>query len=136
VADEMTISFVPPRGGSARAGLGSDVVLGDGWGFVNNLQPIDLDDDRVPLPEMIEAQTRKILANLEALLTPLGLGRDDVVKVEIAMVDIPRLYDRMNKAWREFFAPERLPARSCVGAASLPRGALIQMNFTLRLPAG
>jgi enamine deaminase RidA (YjgF/YER057c/UK114 family) len=132
----MTNRFVPPREGSARAGLGSDVVLGDGWGFVTNLQPIDLDDDKVPLPEMIEAQTRKILANLETLLAPLGLGKDNVVKVEIAMVDIPRLYDRMNKAWRGFFAAERQPARSCIGVASLPRGALIQMNFTLRVPAG
>jgi 2-iminobutanoate/2-iminopropanoate deaminase len=130
----MTARFIPAGAGAARAPLGSDVVLTDGWGFVNNLQPIDLQNDRVPLPEMIEAQTRKIFANLEALLTPLGLGKDNVVAVEIAMVDIPRLYERMNKTYQGFFAPERLPARSCIGVASLPRGALIQMNFTLRLP--
>jgi 2-iminobutanoate/2-iminopropanoate deaminase len=136
MAGEMTMRFVAAGEGAARAGLGSDVVLGDGWGFVDNLQPIDLANDRVPLPEMIEAQTRKIFENLETLLAPLGLGKGDVVRVEIAMVDIPRLHERMNKAYRGFFAAERLPARSCIGVASLPRGALIQMNFTLRLPPG
>jgi 2-iminobutanoate/2-iminopropanoate deaminase len=134
LADAMMMQFVPAGAASARAGLASDVVLSGGWAFVGNLQPIDLQDDRVPLPEMIEAQTRKIFANLEELLTPLGLGKDNVVQVEIAMVDLPRLYDRMTKAYRAFFAPERLPARSCIGVAALPRGALIQMNFVLRTP--
>jgi 2-iminobutanoate/2-iminopropanoate deaminase len=130
----MMMQFIPAGEASARAALASDVVSSAGWAFVSNLQPIDLADDRVPLPEMIEAQTRKILANLEALLTPLGLGKDNVIQVEIAMIDLPRLYDRMNKAYRGFFAPERLPARSCIGVAALPRGALIQMNFVLRIP--
>jgi 2-iminobutanoate/2-iminopropanoate deaminase len=117
--------------GTARAGVASDIVLVGGWGFICGLGPIDLDDDREPLPEGIERQTKKIFANLETLLRAAGLGRENVVSVRVSLVELPRLYERMNAAYAGFFAADRLPARSCVGAAHLPRGAQVAMDFVL-----
>jgi enamine deaminase RidA (YjgF/YER057c/UK114 family) len=117
-----------------RAKLASDLVLVDGWGFISGLQPIDLKDDRVPLPEMVEAQTRKILANLETILAEVGLSKDSVVSVNISLVDFKRLYDRMNSAYIGFFRGDCMPARNCVGVACLTRGALVEMSFMLRVP--
>ena len=117
--------------GTARAALASDIVLAGDWGFLCGLLPIDLADDRVPLPEGVERQTRKIFANLDVLLHEAGLAKENVVSVRVSLVEFPRLYERMNDAYAGFFAPERLPARSCVGVSHLPRGAQIAMDFVL-----
>jgi len=119
----------PP--GTARSALASDIVLVNGWGVLFGLLPIDLADDRVPLPEGVERQTRKILANLEVLLQKAGLAKDNVVSVRVSLVEFPRLFERMNDAYAGFFAPDRLPARSSVGVSHLTRGAQIAMDFVL-----
>lgn len=128
----MLMEFISTREDAARARLASDLVLADGWGFVAGLLPIDLDNDRTPLPEQVEAQTRKVLANLERILETAALGRENVVAVRIALVDLPRLFERMASAYAGFFAPDRLPAMSCVGAVALPRGALVAMDVMVR----
>src|SRR5882672_6295810 len=117
--------------GTVRAALASDIVLAGGWGFLYDLLPIDLTDDRVPLPEGIERQTRKIFANLEVLLQKAGLAKENVVAVRVSLVELPRLYERMNEAYAGFFAADRLPVRSVVGVSHLPRGAQVAMDFVL-----
>ena len=116
---------------AARAKFASDIVLVGGWGCISGLGPIDLGDDRAPLPEGVERQTKKIFANLETLLRAAGLGKDSVVSVRVSLVEFPRLYDRMNSAYLGFFTPGRVPARSVVGVAHLTRGAQVEMDFVL-----
>jgi 2-iminobutanoate/2-iminopropanoate deaminase len=120
-----------PDGVSAK--LASDLVVAGEWGFISGLAPIDLQDDRVPLPEGVERQTRKILANLETLLAVAGLDKSSVVSVRVSLVEFPRLFERMNAAYEGFFPVDRLPARSCVGVAHLTRGAQVEMDFVLCL---
>jgi 2-iminobutanoate/2-iminopropanoate deaminase len=119
----------PPQ--TARARFASELVLASGWGFICGLGPIDLADDRVPLPEGVERQTKKILANLETLLGAAGLGIENVVSVRVSLVEYPRLYERMNAAYLGFFDPDRLPARSVVGVGHLTRGAQVEMDFVV-----
>jgi enamine deaminase RidA (YjgF/YER057c/UK114 family) len=116
---------------SARARLASDIVLVNGWGIISGLGPVDLENDRIPLPEGIEGQTKKILANLEVLLKAAGMGRENVVAVRVFLVEVPRLLARMNAAYEGFFAADRLPARSVIGVAHLTRGSQIEMEFIL-----
>jgi 2-iminobutanoate/2-iminopropanoate deaminase len=123
--------FITTRVEAARAALGSDVVMVNGWGFILNLLPIDLENDRTPLPEGVEAQVRKIFANLDVLLGATGLTRDNVIGVRICMTEIPRLYERMNAAYAGQFPAGRLPARSCIGVSDLVRGAQVAMDFVL-----
>jgi len=130
----MSAEFIALSRNAARARYASDLVIIDGWGIVTGVLPIDLGNDRVHLPEQVEAQTRKVLANLETILKTRGLGKDNVVSVRIALVDLPRLEERMEAGYRGFFAADRLPARSVIGVAGLPRGALVAMDFTVRLP--
>ena len=129
----MAAEFITSRADAARTRFGSDLVIAGGWAFVNNVLPIDPANDRTPLPEQVEAQTRKVFANFEAILRAKGLSRDQVVAVRIAVVDLPRLEERMETVYAGSFAAGRLPARSVIGVASLPRGALIAMDFTLYL---
>lgn len=125
--------FITSRGDAARAQLGSDLVIAGGWAFVANVLPIDPGDDGTPLPEQVEAQTRKVLANFDTIIRAKGLSRDQVVSVRIAIVDLARFEERMETAYAGFFPAGRLPARSVIGVASLLRGALIAMDFTLYL---
>lgn len=127
----MTPEFITTRADAVRAKSQSDLVIAGGWGFVNNVLPIDPANDRTPLPEQVEAQTRKVLANFDAILKAKGLSRDQVVAVRLAVVDLPRLEERVETAYAGFFPADRLPARSVIGVAALPRGALIAMDFTL-----
>ena len=125
----MPFIAAPPR--AARARYASDIVLAGGWGVIAGLGPIDLEDDSAPLPEGIERQTKKILANLEILLRAAGLGREHVVSVRVSLVEFARLCERMNAAYADFFPPDRLPARSVVGVSQLTRGAQVEMDFVL-----
>jgi enamine deaminase RidA (YjgF/YER057c/UK114 family) len=118
---------------AARSRLSSDLVISADWGFVSGVLPIDLQDDRVAVPELVEHQTRKILENLETILKAHGMDRHNVVSVRIHLAQFKRFYDRMNSAYVRFFASERLPACSCVGVEALPRGALVEMDFVVRL---
>src|SRR5689334_4737662 len=91
----IVVPFITAPPQAARTKFASDIVLAGGWGFISGLGPIDLGDDRAPLPEGVERQTKKIFANLETLLRAAGLGKDSVVSVRVSLVEFPRLYDRM-----------------------------------------
>ena len=127
----MPYLSINPEG--LRAKLASDIVIAGGWGFISGLAPIDLQDDRVPLPEGVERQTQKILANLETLLAAAGLDKRNVVSVRVSLVEYSRLYERMNAAYAGFFPADRLPPRSCIGTVHLTRGAQVEMDFVLCL---
>jgi 2-iminobutanoate/2-iminopropanoate deaminase len=129
----MAAEFITTRADAARAATGSDLVIAGGWGFVANVLPIDLANDRVHLAEQVEAQTRKVLSNLEAILAAKGLNKDRVVAVRVAIANLPRYEERFEVAYAGFFGAGRLPARSVVGVDALPRGALVAMDFTLLL---
>jgi enamine deaminase RidA (YjgF/YER057c/UK114 family) len=121
--------------GTARAKLASDIVMAGGWAITSNIGPFDLNNDKVLLPEGVEAQMRKIFANLDTLLASAGLTRDNVVAVTVWLTDTARLLPRMNAEYAGAFKPDRLPARSVVGATYLTRGAQIEMQFTLSASA-
>jgi 2-iminobutanoate/2-iminopropanoate deaminase len=120
--------YIPARADAARARYASELVITDGMGFLHGVGPIDLENDKIALPEMIEEQTKKTLANIEKILQANGMNRDNVVSIRIHITEYKRFYDRMNTAYVGFFKVGRLPARSCVGVSHLTRGALIEMD--------
>jgi enamine deaminase RidA (YjgF/YER057c/UK114 family) len=111
--------------------VGSDLVLLNGWGMTSGIGPVDLENDRTPLPEGVEKQTKKILANLETILRAAGLGRENVVAVKVYLVETPRLLERMNSAYVGFFPADSMPARTVAGVSHLTRGAQVEMDFVV-----
>jgi enamine deaminase RidA (YjgF/YER057c/UK114 family) len=65
----------------------SHVVEADGWLFVTGQLATDPDDDSLPLPEGIEAQTRKVMDNLKRALADVGAGYEHVVCVRIFLTN-------------------------------------------------
>ncbi len=74
----------------------------------------------------VEAQTRRALENLRAVLGQAGMSLDSVVKTTIFLTDLGD-FDVVNSVYSEYFnAP--YPARSTVQAAALPRGARVEIE--------
>ena len=66
----------------------SHVVEADGWLFVTGQLATDPDDDSLPLPKGIEAQTRKVMDNLKCALAGVGAGYEHVVCVRASFSPI------------------------------------------------
>lgn len=74
----------------------------------------------------VAAQTRRVLANLRAVLEAGGASLQDVVKTTVFMTDLGGFGD-MNAVYAEAFGGHA-PARSTVGVAALPLGALVEIE--------
>lgn len=83
----------------------------------------------------IEAQAKRVFANLRAVLATAGGSFDDVVKVSILLVDLGD-FAKVNEIMAaEFRQP--YPARSTYQVAALPRGSRIEVEAIAVLePAG
>jgi reactive intermediate/imine deaminase len=110
----------------------SHAVEVDGWVFVTGQMPNVSDDRSVPLPAGIEAQTHQVMRNLGSVLAGIGL---DFAQVLVARVYLTRFaddYEVMNAAYASYFAPDRRPARTCIGVTALALGALVEIDLLAR----
>ncbi|HXV25966.1 MAG TPA: RidA family protein [Alphaproteobacteria bacterium] len=80
----------------------------------------------------IEDETRTSLASLRAMLRDLGLGMEDVLKVNIYMKDLGE-FERMERVYATFFPEGRRPARTTIGAGDLLFGARIEIDCIARM---
>lgn len=62
-----------------------------------------------------EAQTRDILAQIDALLAKVGSSKAKLLTATVFMRDLAD-YDAMNRAWDAWVDPANLPARATVEA--------------------
>lgn len=107
----------------------SHAVEAGGFVFVTGQLATDPDDDSLPLPAGIEAQTVKVMDNLARVLTGCGLGFDDVVQVRIFLTDFARDYAAFNKLYAGYFKPDRRPARTTIGVTGLARGGIVEVDM-------
>lgn len=107
----------------------SHVVEVDGWLLVTGQLATDPDDDSLPMPEGIEAQTVKVMDNLARVLSGVAAGLADVVSVRVFLVDFARDYEAMNGIYARYFKPDQLPARTTVGVTGLARGGLVEIDL-------
>lgn len=112
-----------------RTEVSADAVVAGDFIYINGVLPVNLEDESVALNEYIEEQTEDCLANAETILKRHGLDRNSIVAVRIAMTHIDTLYKRMDGSYVGFFASDKVPTRSVIGVAGLPRGATVQMDF-------
>jgi reactive intermediate/imine deaminase len=114
----------------------SHATAADGWLFVTGQMPTDPADDGAPLPDGIEAQTRRVMDNLKIVLAGTGSGLDQVVFARVYLTHFERDYAAMNRVYQSYFVPGRLPARTCIGVTGLARGALVEIDLLARSAAG
>ena len=113
----------------------SHAVETDGFVLITGQMP-DTPEAPGMLPEGIVAQTHAVMANLNKVLAGVGLGFEHVAMARIYLTEFKRDYAAMNETYRSYFAPDRLPARTCVGVTGLAYDALIEIDLIARRPAG
>ncbi|MFT5172170.1 MAG: 2-iminobutanoate/2-iminopropanoate deaminase [Gammaproteobacteria bacterium] len=111
------------------------VVWGGRLGLIGGLRPVERQQPQRALPESVEAQTRLILANLDAILVEQELARDNVISVQVQLTQFVRFQQRMLGAFAGHFAADANLAISCFGVTALPRDALVQMDIMITRPA-
>ncbi|WP_434777828.1 RidA family protein [Neisseria sp. Ec49-e6-T10] len=94
---------------------------------------------QIPLnPETMEIvsgdfaqQTQQVFKNLQAVLQAAGGDFDKVVKVNAFLTDLSH-FATFNEVMSQYFSLP-YPARAAIGVASLPKGALVEVEAIMVL---
>ena len=111
---------------NAPAALGpySQAKVSGGFLFTSGQIAIDPAAGKITAAT-IEGQTEQVCRNLKAVLEEAGSSLDKVVKTTCFLKDIAD-FAAFNDVYATFFTGK--PARSCVEAAALPAGALVEVE--------
>ena len=108
----------------AAIGPYSQAIVYGGTVFTSCQIPLDPTTGTV-LAEGIVAQTEQVMKNLDAVLTAAGASFESAIKTTCFLADIAD-FAAFNAVYAEYFIS--LPARSCVAAKDLPKGALCEVE--------
>lgn len=75
----------------------------------------------------VEAETRQVLTNLQAVLSAAGCTAQQVVRTTVFLTDLSD-FAKVNALYAEVFSAGVSPARACVQVAALPKGALVEID--------
>ena len=111
----------------APVGPYSQAVVADSSGLVFLAGQIALNPATGELVKSgIRDETRRVLANIKAVLEKAGTTLARVVKTTVFIADMND-FGAMNEVYAEFF-PESPPARSCVEVSKLPKGVSVEIE--------
>ena len=78
------------------------------------------------VPGGVQAQTQRVMENLQAVLEAAGSTLDKVVKTTVFVADLAD-FGTVNEVYATFFR-DLPPVRSTVQVAGLPAGALVEIE--------
>lgn len=76
--------------------------------------------------EDIQAETRMVMQNLEAVLAAAGMDFSNVIKSTIFLMDMGQ-FAQVNEVYGNYFK-ENPPARETVQVAGLPKGVNVEIS--------
>jgi reactive intermediate/imine deaminase len=79
----------------------------------------------------IGPQIERVFENLKAVARASGGDLKDVVKLTVYLTDLAH-FALVNETMARYFSAP-YPARAALGVASLPRGALVEMDAIMHL---
>ncbi len=94
---------------------------------------IGLDPGTMELRSTIDEQIVQVLENLRAVCQAASGSLADIVKLNVYLTDLIH-FSKVNEQMSLYF-PQPFPARAAIGVASLPRGALVEMDAIMCLPS-
>ena len=103
----------------------SQAIRANGFVFVSGQIPIDPATQQM-IEGDVAAQTQRVLTNLAAILKAAGTGLEKVVRSSVFLKNMSD-FAAMNEVYARHFASSP-PARSTVEVASLPKGALVEID--------
>ena len=78
----------------------------------------------------IKTQSEQVMQNISAVLAASGTTFENVVKTTCSLADIND-FTEFNTVYAKYFTGK--PARSCVAASALPKGALVEVEVIATL---
>jgi len=122
--NQMSRQVIHTENAPAAIGTYSQAILVDNTLYLSG--QIGLDPYSMELVEGIEAQIRRVFDNLKAVCEAAGGSLADIAKLNIFLTDLSN-FQLVNQIMGEYFA-QPYPARAALGVASLPKGALVEMD--------
>jgi reactive intermediate/imine deaminase len=92
---------------------------------------IGLDPQTMEMVAGAGPQIHRVFQNLQAVAKAAGGDLKDVVKLTVYLTDLGN-FALVNETMAGYFAVP-YPARAAVGVASLPRGALVEIDAIMHL---
>ena len=108
----------------AAVGPYSQAIVANGFVFVSGQLPINPQTGELSQGSIAE-QTRLVAVNIAAILEEAGSGLDKVVKTSCFLADLAD-FGAFNEEYANHFVSN--PARECVQAAALPKGARLEVS--------
>lgn len=120
-----TKTIIHPANAPAPVGPYSHAVRVGGLLFCSGQIPLDPATGQL-VPGDVTAQTERVMANIQGILTAEGLGFANVVKTTVFLIDLSD-FAAMNETYARHFTTD-YPARSTVQVSALPRGAKVEIE--------
>jgi 2-iminobutanoate/2-iminopropanoate deaminase len=123
----MTLRSIATRDAPEPAGHYSQAIVEAGFVFVAGQLPLDpATGDVVGAADDIEAQTRQVLRNVDAILRAAGSGLGRLVSVTIFVTSRAH-WPGVNRVYADMLGAHR-PARAIVPVPELKPGCLIEVQ--------
>lgn len=105
----------------------SQAIKAGGFIFVAGEKGMDPVTKQI-VPGGVEAETKRTLENIKAILEEAGSNMDLVVSTFVFMTDLNE-FSKMNTVYAEYFKANP-PCRTTVEVTSLPAGAHVEITAT------
>lgn len=119
------MEFLHSDNAPAAIGPYSQAVKVNGFLYTSGQIPLELNGEMVE--NDIKKQTRKVFANIQAILEDNYLTFEDVIKVNIYLTDMNN-FGIVNVIMAEVFGDHK-PVRSTIEVAGLPKNAMIEIDI-------
>ena len=122
---ELHMKVVRTDNAPAAIGPYSQGIVVNGMLFASGQIALDPQSGEM-VGTTIQEQSEQVMKNVTGLLKAAGTDLDHVVKTTCFLADIND-FVAFNEVYARFF-DKNLPARSAVGVAALPKGALVEVE--------
>lgn len=128
----MSKKIISTKDAPAAIGPYSQAVRAGDLLFVSGQIPLDASTGEMVTGD-IEAQTRRVMENLGAVLAAAGAKFEHVVRSTIYLTDLGD-FAKVNAVYGSYFSAQP-PARATVQVSALPRGSNVEIDVIAHLGA-
>ncbi|WP_341651236.1 Rid family detoxifying hydrolase [Blattabacterium cuenoti] len=102
-------------------------VFIEGFLFVSGQIAVDQNTEKL-VSDNIEMETKKVMENIEIILSENGIGFQNVIKTSVFVTDLS-FFPKINHIYSQFFHEGSYPARETIQVSGLPKNANVEISL-------